>query len=62
MEAFPETGFFKKVRARFLPPLDPNSLPLSLLLRFGKIALEGLVSMLHFLTDLFPNAPPDRIG
>ena len=60
IETFPETGFFKKVRDRFLPPLDRNALPLSLLLRFGKIALEGLVSLLRFLTDQFPNAPPDR--
>lgn len=61
IEAFPKTGFFKKVRDRFLPPLNPNSLPRSLLLRFGKLSLEGLVSLLRFLTDLFPNAPPNQI-
>lgn len=61
-EIFPQTRFFQENRARFLPPLDLDSLPLSLLLRFGKIALDGVLSLLRFLLSSSPNAPPDRVG
>jgi hypothetical protein len=61
-ETFPLTRFFKEARSRFLPPLDTDALPLSLLLRFGKGSLEGLLSLLRFLVPLSPNAPPSRPG
>lgn len=48
-ETFPRTRFFKEVQARLLPPLDQASLPRSLLLRFGKGSLGGVVSLLRFL-------------
>lgn len=61
-ETFPLTGFFKEVRSRFLPPLDPDSLPLSLLLRFGKGTLEAILSLLRFLAPLSRGAPSSRPG
>lgn len=61
-ETFPLTRFFKEARSRFLPPLDLDSLPLSLLLRFGKGTLEGMVSLLRFLAPLSLSAPPSRPG
>jgi hypothetical protein len=48
-ETFPQTRFFKEVQARLLPPVDQDSLPQSLLLRFGKGSLDSVVSLLRFL-------------
>lgn len=62
LKTFPSTGFFKEARSRFLPPLDPDSLPLSLLLRFGKGPLEALLSLLRFIAPLSLSAPSSRPG
>jgi hypothetical protein len=48
-EIFPRTRFWGEARARLLPPVDWESLPRSLLVRFGKGRLEGIVSLLCFL-------------
>jgi len=48
-ETFPKTRFFKEVRARFLPPVDQDFLPRSLLSRFGRGTLDGIVDVLRFL-------------
>ena len=48
-EIFPRTRFWGEARARLLPPVDRESLPRSLLVRFGKGTLEGIVSLLRFL-------------
>ncbi len=48
-ETFPQTRFFKEARAHLLPPVDQKSLPRSLLRRFGRGHLDGIVALLRFL-------------
>jgi len=56
-ETFPRTSFWKNAKARFLPPLDPDFLPRSLLLRFGTGSVEGIVALLRFIAPLSVRAP-----
>lgn len=48
-ETCPRTRFFRQARSLLLPPVDDALLPGSLLERFGKGSLEGIVSLLRFL-------------
>lgn len=48
--SFPRTAFWRSARARFMPPLQANTLPATLVDRFGaRHDREGLVSLLCFL-------------
>jgi hypothetical protein len=52
-EAFSETRFWKGVRGLFMPPVARESLPLSLLQRFGAVASERTVgALLRFLAPV----------
>jgi hypothetical protein len=52
-EAFPQTGFWKRARARFGSPVDPCCLPASLMERFGQSGeVECALRALKFLAPL----------
>jgi len=59
-ETFSQTRFFKEIRAQFLPPLESDSLPLSLLKHFGKFTQQAVIDLLRFLTPFSPSAPADH--
>jgi len=59
-ETFPRTCFWKEARSRFLPPLDPKSLPRSLLLRFGKGSVEEVIWLLRFISPLSVGGPSSQ--
>ena len=59
---FPQSGFWRAARARFASPLEPSSLPASLLQRFGQPgSCESAVAALKFLAPLTSgsNCPMD---
>ena len=53
---FPETRFWQRLKARFMPPVDQDGLPATLVDRFGADAGAGLfdrvVRLLRFLSRL----------
>lgn len=57
LEKFPATDFYRTARARFLPPLDLASLPLSLVRRFGEFEAEPVMRLLRFLSPLSTSLP-----
>jgi hypothetical protein len=57
-ETFPQTRFWKEARVRFLPAVDRESLPRSLLIRFSQGTVEGIVSLLRFMA---PWSLPDPV-
>jgi hypothetical protein len=59
LETFVRTGFWKGAKGRFMPPVDPKRLPLSLVETFGAQYREGLVKLLEFLA---PITAPGRKG
>ena len=53
LEAFAQSSFWKGACARFLPPVDTEALPASLLERFSGQDLQGrLIGLLQFLSPL----------
>jgi hypothetical protein len=52
LKSFPETVFWKAVRALLAPPVDERRLPASLLERFAERWVEGLEPCLHFLAPI----------
>jgi hypothetical protein len=59
LETFVGSGFWKGAKGRFMPPVDPKRLPLSLVEVFGARQREGLVKLLEFLA---PITVPERKG
>jgi hypothetical protein len=51
-EAFVESDFWKTARARFAPPVNESTCPLSLLERFGMSEEARLLALLRFLEPL----------
>lgn len=49
---FPHTALWQALRARFMPPLDPASLPCALLARFAGLPAESMLRLLQFLLPL----------
>jgi hypothetical protein len=53
LEAFVDTGFWRAARGRLVPPVDPATLPASLLSRFGGEGLPArLIQALRFIAPL----------
>jgi hypothetical protein len=53
LEAFVDTGFWWAARGRFVPPVDPTTLPASLLPRFsGEDLPARLIQALRFIAAL----------
>lgn len=51
-EAFVESGFWKSVRSRFMPPLESARMPLSLVEAFGAERAKGMVNLLSFIMPI----------
>ena len=51
-EQFPLTPLWQAACARFMPPVDLNLLPASLIARFTSAAAEPLLRLLEFLSPL----------
>lgn len=50
---FPETGFWRRMKARFMPPVDQDGLPEVLVSRFcGDTLFDRVVRVLKFLSEL----------
>jgi hypothetical protein len=48
---FPKTGFWQRVKARFMPPVDQDGLPATLVDRFGAdTLLDRVIRVLKFLS------------
>ena len=52
LENFVQSGFWKGARARFMPRLDEEILPLSLVEAFGAKRRDGMVKLLMFLSPI----------
>jgi hypothetical protein len=52
LETLVRTDFWKGAKGRFMPPVDPRRLPLSLVETFGAQDREGLVKLLEFLAPI----------
>lgn len=52
VETFVQSGFWKGARARFMPGLDEEILPLSLVEEFGAERREGMVNLLQFISPI----------
>jgi len=59
LETFIDSGFWKGAKARFMPAVDEQRMPLCLVEAFGAQHREGLVRLLEFLA---PITVPDRKG
>ena len=59
LETFVRMDFWKGAKGRFMPPVDPKRLSLSLVEAFGAQHREGLVKLLEFLA---PITVPGRKG
>ena len=50
---FPKTGFWQRMKARFMPPVDQDGLPEALVSRFcGETLFDEVVCVLKFLSEL----------
>lgn len=50
---FPKTGFWQRMKARFMPPVDPGGLPEALVRRFrGDTLFDRVVRVLKFLSEV----------
>ena len=57
LEVFPRSSFWSTGRARFMPPVDEQSLPAALLARFGQTdAAERVVAALRYLAPVTAGA------
>ena len=52
LENFVKSGFWKGARARFMPRLDEQIVPLSLVEAFGATRRDGMVKLLAFLSPI----------
>ena len=52
LKDFVESGFWKVARGRFMPGLDEEVVPLSLVEKFGAERCSGMVSVLRFLSPI----------
>ena len=52
LETFVQSGFWKGARARFMPRLDEEILPLSLVDEFGAKRRDSMVNLLSFLSPI----------
>jgi len=52
LETFVQSRFWKAVRARFMPPVREESMPLCLVNAFGATGCEGMVNLLEFLSPI----------
>ncbi len=52
LEKFVQSGFWKGARAQFMPGLDKDTMPLSLVEAFGARRREGMVKLLKFLSPI----------
>ncbi len=51
-DSFPVTGLWQAHCARFMPPVDTDQLPASLIARFSGAAAESMTRLLAFLIPL----------
>ena len=58
LETFVQSGFWKVAKARFMPGLDEEIVPLSLVEEFGANRRDGMVNLLKFLS---PISVPDGL-
>jgi hypothetical protein len=49
---FVNSWFWREARARFMPPLDPQTMPLSLCLSLEVEKRQGLMELLRFLAPI----------
>ena len=49
---FVESSFWREARARFMPPLCPKTMPLSLCVSFGVERRDRLLELLKFLAPI----------
>lgn len=49
---FVESSFWREARARFMPPLSPKTMPLSLCVSFGVERRDRLLELLKFLAPI----------
>ncbi len=61
-EAFAESPFWRAAAAAFMPPVEPGSLPASLLERFGGNDEARLVALLRFLGPITGGAGLAQVG
>lgn len=52
LEEFAQSKFWKTARARFMPPVDAGSLPLSLVDHYGAATVEKFVALMKFLSPI----------
>lgn len=52
LDTFVKSGFWKGYRGRFVPPLDDDAVPFSLIVAHGGWKREGIVRLLKFLSPL----------
>ncbi len=57
---FVQSGFWKEARAQFMPGLDEESMPLSLVEAFGARRRNGMVKLLKFLSPI--SVPGKGVG
>ena len=51
-DSFTTTSFWRIARARFMPPVDQDRLPVALIERFAGGDADRLVALLHFIGPL----------
>ena len=61
-ETFVRSDFWKEARGRFMPPLDPSTLPWSLCEIFGAQRRDRLLELLRFLAPMTTLSAPERQG
>jgi hypothetical protein len=52
LSIFVESSFWREARARFMPPLCPKTMPLSLCVSFGVERRDRLLELLKFLAPI----------
>ncbi len=62
LQSFVASPFWKAARARFMPPVPPEHLPLGLCERLGIDAPDGLVTLLRFLAPVTTVSPGTEAG
>ena len=58
LQSFARSSFWQAARARFMPPLDPESLPGSLCEAFGVERRDRLLALLQFLSPITTDSVP----
>jgi hypothetical protein len=55
--AFATSSFWQSARSRFMPPVEVEALPGSLLERFGELAVTTVTRLLQFLAPITTSSP-----